>query len=125
MVDAIVSFAVERLGDFLIREAVFLHEVKDEVLWLQNELKWMRSFLKDAEGKQDSDERIRIWVSEIRDIAYCSEDLVDIFLLKVRGIENPKRRSLCGSVKKCFCISSKADLYGIGKEINVLKKRSA
>lgn len=91
MVDAIVSFAVERLGDFLIREAVFLHGVKDEVVWLRNELKWMQSFLKDTEQKQDSDERILMWVSEIRDIAYISEDLIDTFILKVKGNGTTKR----------------------------------
>ncbi|KAH7858169.1 hypothetical protein Vadar_020792 [Vaccinium darrowii] len=53
MVDAVVSFAVQRLGDLLIEQVVFLRGVKDDVLWLRDKLDYLKCFLKDAEGKQD------------------------------------------------------------------------
>ncbi|KAL5763374.1 hypothetical protein ACOSP7_019638 [Xanthoceras sorbifolium] len=71
MVDAVVSHAVERLGDFLIiNEAVFLG-VRNEVLWLKVELSRMQSFLKDADEKQYKDDRISNWVSEICSVCCC------------------------------------------------------
>ncbi|KAL5857393.1 hypothetical protein ACOSQ3_004851 [Xanthoceras sorbifolium] len=52
MVDAVVSYVVERLGDFLIEEAAFLGVKNDVEYWLKRELGWMQCFLKDAEEKQ-------------------------------------------------------------------------
>lgn len=43
----------------------------------------MQCFLKDAEMKQKGDERVKNWVSDIRDIAYETDDLVDFCILKV------------------------------------------
>ncbi|XP_044476557.1 disease resistance protein RPP13-like [Mangifera indica] len=122
MVDAVVSFVVERLGDYIIQEAGFLREVKDEVLMLKNELEWMQCFIKDAEQKQVEDAMIRKWVSDIRDIAYDTEDVLDSYLLNCSRGHN---RGFLASIKKNSCIfhQEKIDLYGIGKKIETLKKR--
>ena len=45
----------------------------------------MKCFLKDADSKQDQDERVRNWVAEIRSAAYDAEDVIDIFILKIKG----------------------------------------
>ncbi|KAK9289072.1 hypothetical protein L1049_017543 [Liquidambar formosana] len=84
MVDAIVSFAVERLGDLLIREVTSLQGVKDEVEWLKNELGRMQCFLQDAEEKQGGDNRQAIgkWIKDVKDVAYDAEDVIDTFILK-------------------------------------------
>ncbi|KAE9466152.1 hypothetical protein C3L33_01931, partial [Rhododendron williamsianum] len=131
MVDAVVSFVVERLGELLIEQVVFLRSVRDEVTWLRDKLDMMSSFLKDAEEKQDVDHRVRKWISDVRDVAYDAEDIIDNFILKVEeGEGTPKKMRLKDCFQKYFCICSKraslveqANLYGIGKEINTLKKR--
>lgn len=87
MVDAVVSFVVERIGDYLIQEAVFLREVRTEIQSLKNELQWMQCFIKDAEEKQVDDPIIRQWVSDITTIAYDTEDVLDKYLLKVSDDE--------------------------------------
>lgn len=123
MVDAIISFAVQRLGDHLIREAVLLHGVKDEVVWLRNELDMLRSFLKDAEEKQDDNERIRTWVSQIRDIAYAAEDVIDTFIVKTKRVGTSKTELVSNFIMKCSCVTSTFYLYDIGKKIEALKRR--
>ncbi|KAG5534153.1 hypothetical protein RHGRI_022332 [Rhododendron griersonianum] len=131
MVDAVVSFVVERLGELLIEQVLFLRGVRDEVTWLRNKLDMMSCFLKDAEDKQDGDHRVRKWISDVRDLAYDAEDIIDNFILKVEeGEGTPKKMGLKDCFQKYFCICSKraslveqANLYGIGKEINTLKKR--
>ncbi|KAG5534156.1 hypothetical protein RHGRI_022334 [Rhododendron griersonianum] len=131
MVDAVVSFVVERLGELLIEQVVFLRGVRDEVTWLRNKLDMMSCFLKDAEEKQDGDHRVRKWISDVRDLAYDAEDIIDNFILKVEeGEGTPKKMGQKDCFQKYFCICSKraslveqANLYGIGKEINTLKKR--
>ncbi|KAI8024289.1 putative disease resistance protein [Camellia lanceoleosa] len=66
MVDAVVSSVVRRLGGLLIDQVIFLQGVRDEVNYLKTKLEYMLCFLKDAEEKQDQDNRIRKWVSDIR-----------------------------------------------------------
>jgi hypothetical protein len=133
MVDAVVSFVVERLGSLLIEQVVFLHGVKDDVIWLKEQLQYMLGFLKDAEEKQDVDHRMRKWVSDIRDVAYEAEDIIDNFILEVEaeaGAGTPKKMGLKDCFEKYFCICSKhailiqqANLYGIGQEINTLRTK--
>ncbi|KAJ4724319.1 Disease resistance protein [Melia azedarach] len=147
MVDAVVSFVVERVGDYLIREAVFLREVRNEVESLMNELKWMQCFIKDAEEKQSDNPMIGMWISDLRDIAYDSEDVLDKFLLEVEnegtsgmprvdeGSTSKKSSRFLASIKKsCSFVfpkgsglvnkgKEKMKLYSIGKEIEALKRR--
>ncbi|XP_044482047.1 disease resistance protein RPP13-like [Mangifera indica] len=121
MVDAVVSFVVGRLGDYIIQEARFLREVKDDVLLLKNELEWMQCFIMDAEQKQVENALIRKWVSDIRDIAYDTEDVLDSYLLKWGRRETPNQnRGFLASISKYCC---RFNLYGIGKKIETLKKR--
>ncbi|KAK0579578.1 hypothetical protein LWI29_028203 [Acer saccharum] len=111
MVDAVVSFVVERLGDFLIKEAVFLCGVKKEVKRLKEELGSMQHLLKDAEEKQYGDPVIHKWVSDIKELAYDIEDMLYAFRLKVR---KPKWGCF-----PCVCSS----LFDIGKQIEDFRKR--
>ncbi|GFY94784.1 NB-ARC domain-containing disease resistance protein [Actinidia rufa] len=104
MVDAVVSFVVQRLGDLLIEQ--------------------------DAEEKQDGDHRIQKWISDIRDVAYDAEDIIDNFILEVEERRTPKKMGLKAGFEKylCTCIKQaslvkQATLYGIRKEINSLKTR--
>ncbi|XVF23970.1 hypothetical protein REPUB_Repub13aG0085800 [Reevesia pubescens] len=83
MAEAIVSLAVRRIYDLLIREAVSLGGVLDQVERLKAELERMNSFLKDADYKQDQNELARTLVRQIRDLAYEAEDVVDSFVLQV------------------------------------------
>ncbi|XP_031256138.1 disease resistance protein RPP13-like [Pistacia vera] len=141
MVDAVVSYMVERLGDYLIREATFLGGVRSEAVSLKNDLEWMNCFIKDAEEKQVDNPLIRQWVSDIRDIAYDCEDVLDEFMIKVHdgevtpdvlkaeGEESSKRsQRLLTSFKNSVAKSSrkgkeKVTTYNIGKQIEALKKR--
>ncbi|GLT60195.1 hypothetical protein SLA2020_329740 [Shorea laevis] len=82
MVDAVVSFLVERLGNLLIEETLLLWSVRDQVQQMQTELKRIQCFLKDADKRQDEDASVRNWVSEIRNAAYDIEDVIDSFVLK-------------------------------------------
>ncbi|XP_015577888.2 putative disease resistance protein At1g50180 [Ricinus communis] len=82
MAEAIVSLAIQRINGLLIQEAVFLSGVKEEVTRLQEELKRILCFLKDADRRQDQDERVRNWVAEIRGVAYDAEDVIETFILE-------------------------------------------
>ncbi|KAI3957595.1 hypothetical protein MKW92_027759, partial [Papaver armeniacum] len=88
MVDAVVSFAVEKLRDAVSQEIFFSLDVPDQVKDLFDELRSMQCFLKDADAKQQGDERVRNWVADIRNVAYDAEDVVDTFMLEIGATLN-------------------------------------
>ncbi|CAJ1975821.1 unnamed protein product [Sphenostylis stenocarpa] len=82
MAQAIVNFVVQSLGQLLLEEAVFLYGVRVKVLQLQTELRMMRSYLQDADRRQDESESLRSWISEIREAVYDSDDVIESYVLK-------------------------------------------
>ncbi|EOY13108.1 CC-NBS-LRR class disease resistance protein, putative [Theobroma cacao] len=95
-----VSSAVIRIGELLTQEATSLWGVEERVDRLQRELRWMQSFLADADARQGESERVRLWVAEIRDLAYDAEDIIETFALKIGskrkgGFSNVVKRSAC------------------------------
>ncbi|KAI3839651.1 hypothetical protein MKW92_034931 [Papaver armeniacum] len=124
MVEAVVSFAVEKLGEALIRETFFLLNVRSQVKELRDELRRMRCFLKDADAKQQQgDERVRNWVADIRDVAYDAEDAIDTFILKIdHGA--PKSGGIRNIItRKALMVKNLKHLYRVGKEIQAIQSR--
>ncbi|KAK7394392.1 hypothetical protein VNO78_14919 [Psophocarpus tetragonolobus] len=94
MVEAVVSFAIERLHDLLMEEARLLNGVSDKIKSMQNELKMMQCFLRDAETKQDESDILKNYISEVRKLAYDAEDVIEVYASKVAlgisvGTKNP------------------------------------
>ncbi|XXG55016.1 hypothetical protein AAC387_Pa03g2756 [Persea americana] len=105
--EAVVSFVVGKLGDLLIEEARLLYDVRDQFDWIVGELRRMQCFLKDADAKQKQDERVRNWVTEIRDVSYDAEDVIDTFILtQTAQTSRRTRRRLFLCVKRYICIVS-------------------
>ncbi|KAH0692389.1 hypothetical protein KY285_019486 [Solanum tuberosum] len=116
MADAFVSFAVQKLCDFLIQKVSLRRSLRDEIRWLRNELLFMQSFLIDAEQKQSGDQRIQQWVLEINSIA---NDAVAI--LETYSFEAGKGAS---RLKACACICWKEKkFYNVAEEIQSLKQQ--
>lgn len=82
MVQAVVSGVVDKLSDLLITEAVFLYGLNDQIELIKLRLHQMQCFLKDADSKQQKDERVKGWVKDIRNVAYETEDAIDTFLVE-------------------------------------------
>ncbi|KAL6323355.1 hypothetical protein AAG906_029362 [Vitis piasezkii] len=83
MAESIVTVFLEKLTDLLSQEAFLLSRVEEQVKLLSNELEWMRLFLKDADAKRRYDPRIKLWVSQIRDVTYDAEDVIDRFMFEM------------------------------------------
>ncbi|KAL8150271.1 hypothetical protein V2J09_020079 [Rumex salicifolius] len=119
MASSIVSSAARQLGKLLI-EAKYLYAVKDKVE-VHEELAWMHTFLQDADTREDGEEIIRMWVSQIRYFAYEAEDIVENYLHRVsrhrqEGILNTFRWF------SCICCDCRP-LHGVGSDIDRLKQK--
>ncbi|CAA6674164.1 unnamed protein product [Spirodela intermedia] len=124
MADAALGYVVQRVGDLLIDEAVFLYSVKDQVEWVKEELQAMECFLKDADSKSKGDERVKNWVRQVREIAYRAEDLVESFVLDADG----RRRRRKGFIRTILCcrLPSPNDiilLHQFGDEIEAIRTK--
>ncbi|KAK7309315.1 hypothetical protein RJT34_05938 [Clitoria ternatea] len=86
MAEVAVTTVVTKLTELLVEQAKStvsqLAGVREKVETLKNELGWMQSFLRDADAKaeQEGNERVRLWVSEIRDVAFQAEELIETYV---------------------------------------------
>ncbi|KAF3962290.1 hypothetical protein CMV_013181 [Castanea mollissima] len=83
MADNVVSFLLENLTQLLSQELKLLGGVEDQVRSLQNELSLINAFLKNTDGKRHDNELVKEVVSQIRNVAYEAEDVIDTFIMAV------------------------------------------
>ncbi|KAH0684633.1 hypothetical protein KY290_021091 [Solanum tuberosum] len=121
MADAFVSFAVQKLVDFLIQQVSLRTNLRKEVEWLRNELLFIESFLKDAEQKQCGDQRVQQWVFEINSIANDAVAILETYSFEVvKGDDD----GFPSCLKACACICKKEmKFYNVAEEIQSLKNR--
>uniref|UniRef100_K4BR25 NB-ARC domain-containing protein n=1 Tax=Solanum lycopersicum TaxID=4081 RepID=K4BR25_SOLLC len=77
MADAFLTFAVQKLGDFLTQQVSLLTNLRDEVTWLRHEPLFIQSFLKDMSSKEKKfysvDEENQSLKKRIMDISHRRE----------------------------------------------------
>nr|XP_048318443.1 putative disease resistance protein At1g50180 [Ziziphus jujuba var. spinosa] len=83
LAESVVSQTVQRITDLLIHEGASLRSVKEDVLLLKDDLRSLWAFLKDADSKQEHDQRLRDLVLQVKDVAFDADDVIEIFILKV------------------------------------------
>ncbi|KAL6128649.1 hypothetical protein ACLB2K_072004 [Fragaria x ananassa] len=118
MAEAVVSMVIsglEPLGNLMLQQVKVLNEVRDQVELAQSELLLMRSFLKDADARQEDDEVVRFWVNVVREAAYDLEDVIEAFVLKLAIRRGGSMRI---ALKRFACIWNEGvHRYKIGSEI--------
>ncbi|XP_039120653.1 disease resistance protein RPP13-like [Dioscorea cayenensis subsp. rotundata] len=79
MADAVVNYLVKKFGDLILQEADNLHGTNDQLEWLKRQQRRMQCFLKDADAKesQRDDERFKNLVTDIRDLAFEVEKVIN------------------------------------------------
>ncbi|XP_062082949.1 disease resistance protein RPM1-like [Humulus lupulus] len=97
MAESVVSFLLEKLSSLLEGEAKLMSGFRNEVVFVKNELDRMRAFLRSADASEDEDEEIKVWVKQVREVAYDIEDILDDFLYR---FEHTKRHGVYGHLCK-------------------------
>ncbi|WVZ49214.1 hypothetical protein U9M48_000591 [Paspalum notatum var. saurae] len=85
MAEAIVGPLVGKLQELAASEAKALVAVNDDIRGLRDRLMWMQAFLRHADPRRrdTSDELMRVWLKQTRDVAFDAEDAIDEYALKV------------------------------------------
>ncbi|XP_058114383.1 putative disease resistance protein At1g50180 [Magnolia sinica] len=97
VVESVVRLLVKNLGDVIIQEAFFIYGVRDQLQLMEDEFRRMQCFLKDANDKQEGDERVKKWVQDVVSIAYDAEDAIDTFIFKMALL---RQGGFMGTVKR-------------------------
>lgn len=84
MADAIVSSSLQKLADVALNKGLEIYQISDQVRMIQRELNLIKAFLRDADSKRKTNDLVKQWVNEIRDVAYRIEDVMDTFLVEVK-----------------------------------------
>nr|UBY07488.1 NBS-LRR disease resistance protein [Dasypyrum villosum] len=82
---------IPKLGELLMEEYKLHKRVKKDVEFLTKELESMHAALiKVGEVPHDQlDRQVKLWADEVRELSYNMEDVVDKFLVRVEGIQQP------------------------------------
>lgn len=102
MVDALVSYAIEKLGEFIAQEVNIRIGVKDGVRWLRDELRYLQPTVRFAESRQE-EELIRNWVNDIRDVANEAVTILSDFNALQQEHAAPKQ-GILDRFWGCVCI---------------------
>lgn len=124
MAEAVVTVTMETLRGLIIEEANFYFGVKSEVESMEQELRRMRSFLRDADSRQDSDDRVFNWVSEVREAAYDVEDSVLAYV--VAKLASKRSRNSRNIFKKTSTFFKEIVVtYRVGSRISNIRTKIA
>nr|XP_017220193.1 PREDICTED: disease resistance protein RPP13-like [Daucus carota subsp. sativus] len=119
MADAVISFAIEKLGDFLVHQVNIRIGVRDDIRWLKEELGLLQATGELAESRQE-EKLVRLWLNTVKDVA---NDAVDI-LKRFQDGQASLEQGHMDRFLNCLCMCKKeAQLYDIGNDIESLKKR--
>ncbi|XP_004301649.1 PREDICTED: disease resistance protein RPM1-like [Fragaria vesca subsp. vesca] len=125
MAESSVNFLLEKLGTIFKNEVqllgVLLGGVQEEANNLQGEFERMRAFLRTADALQETDEEVKVWVRQVRDIAHEAEDILDEFTLLLGhdhgdGIYGSLCRLSC-------CIKNAKACYRIASQLQAINSR--
>ncbi|GMY07533.1 putative disease resistance RPP13-like protein 3 [Fagus crenata] len=116
MADSVVSFLLANLTQLLTQESNLLGGVQDQVRILNNELEMISVFLQSTEGKRD-DNLVKVVVSQIRDVAYEIEDVIDTYIMT--ATKHSKRSKLR---KLIYCFDRVTTLHEVASKTESIKQ---
>ncbi|GMP78400.1 hypothetical protein CsSME_00034330 [Camellia sinensis var. sinensis] len=97
MAERALSSVIQYLAPLLADEVKLLKGVRKEIVSIKAELERIHSFLEDAESSAEmGDKGVKIWVKQVRQVAYRIQDVIDENILLVM----PKQPGLFGSLRK-------------------------
>ncbi|XP_041000030.1 disease resistance protein RPM1-like [Juglans microcarpa x Juglans regia] len=121
--ESLVSFLLDKLASFVENEIPLLKGDRQEALFLRGELERMRALLKIADALEESDEELKVWLKQVREIVYETEDALDEYRL-IQAHDQCHGLGLYGYLHKfSCCIKSMKARSRIISELNCINSR--
>ncbi|XP_039169292.1 disease resistance protein RPM1-like [Eucalyptus grandis] len=115
-----VNYLLDKLKDFL-ENGVLFKDAEEEVTLVKRQLEYIRTFPRVADSLEESDEEVKVWVKQLREIAYDAEDALDEFKLLLahdHGICSPGLLS-----RMSCCIKNMKGRYRIASQMKSINSR--
>uniref|UniRef100_A0A7N0V1M2 Uncharacterized protein n=1 Tax=Kalanchoe fedtschenkoi TaxID=63787 RepID=A0A7N0V1M2_KALFE len=81
MAESVVISLAFKLSSLLIKEVQLMSNIESSVKNIIYESTAMRAFLRRADASEQSDLELEQWVSEVRDLAFKVEDVIDEYIM--------------------------------------------
>ncbi|XP_019055038.1 PREDICTED: disease resistance protein RPM1-like isoform X2 [Nelumbo nucifera] len=82
MAESAVGFLLEHLTSLIEEKVKLLKDVDKDVKSITDELKSIQAFLRDADTQSETNDTVKDWVAQVRNVAYDIEDVLDEFMLR-------------------------------------------
>ncbi|KAL9175639.1 hypothetical protein ABFS82_02G124000 [Erythranthe guttata] len=126
MAELAVVFVLDKLTTLLEDKVNLIKDVKREIEYVRDELERMTAFLRVADAAEDGDPELKVWVKQVRDLAYETEDIIDEFMFHLRRT-NPCFPAAVGACcflhKLILAVRNLNTHYAIASEIQTIKSR--
>ncbi|KAL7188078.1 hypothetical protein ACSBR1_038015 [Camellia fascicularis] len=121
MAETAVFHLLAKLGPFLQGEVNLLSGVREAMEDIRDEFERMSVFLRVADAKEESDPQLKVWVKQVRDAAYDTEDVLDKFKLHLAHHHGD---GFFGFLRKVFYLAKTLKArHQIAYEIQRIKSR--
>jgi hypothetical protein len=123
MAESAVKAVIGNVNNLAVRETSFLCGVTNEVGFLKDELQRLNCYLKSADAKlRSGDECVATWVSQIRDAAYESENVIEVadYMEKRNRLKN----GFMGAISRYARLPTDLiTLHKVGAEIQRIRRK--
>ncbi|OMO57471.1 hypothetical protein COLO4_35340 [Corchorus olitorius] len=75
----LLQVVFEKLASRFLKEIATRCGFKDEINKLERSLRTIQTVIRDAEERQATDKSLKLWLSELKDVAYDADDLLEEF----------------------------------------------
>lgn len=124
MAESAVSFLLNELSTLLQEKRQLLGGLEREVESIHDELGQLRGFLRDVDAKEETDSNLKQWVTQLRDISFDLEDVLDKYMLRFGAHARRGTSGFSGCIKRLYvAIKDLRARDKISHEIQAIKYR--
>ncbi|KAL7239875.1 hypothetical protein ACSBR2_005691 [Camellia fascicularis] len=107
-------------GNLVLKEGSCLSRLREDIVWIEREMRHIQAYLEDAEAKQGGSRGANL-VIDIRDLAYDVEDIMQKYFPRIASHRGKK---FLGCLKSATCVVCYGyDARNFAVEIEGIKRR--
>ncbi|TVU23542.1 hypothetical protein EJB05_25916, partial [Eragrostis curvula] len=127
---SLAGSCIQKLQEIITEEAIQILGIKKDIKELQQTIKQIQYFLKDADRRSIEDSSVSNWFGELRDAMYDADDIIDLACFKGSNLlgEHPsssssRKLTSCSGFPLFSCFSTLCTRHEIAVQIRSLNKR--
>ncbi|KAI8522358.1 hypothetical protein RHMOL_RhmolUnG0000800 [Rhododendron molle] len=116
----IATITAELATSQISKESSRLSRVKEDIVWIETEMRRIRSYLEDAEAKQSRTERVSNFIRDFWDLDYDVADIFDTYIPKI-GLSRSRWKRHLDFRNKRIADDFVNEVEGIRKRVEDIK----